>query len=268
MLKRNALVTSASLSWGGVALIAVLLLLALRILAPNVFWLALAPAFGASDTLADASHAFVSSFADTAALALLNEDLLRRNDALVRENEALKEQLGSVVGLAEQPRGIIAGVVARPPMSPYDTLVLAAGSNAGVTLGMNAFGEDNVPLGVVTSVLTDFSRITLFSAPGVTFYGSVGAARLPLTIRGAGAGALHASAPRSAGIRVGDTVFAPGPGNLPIGAVARIDSDPSVSSVTLRIVPAVNPFSVTWVELRENGSTLYAPFSTTTPLLP
>ena len=36
--------------------------------------------------------------------------------------------------------GILAGVVARPPESPYDTLVLAAGKNAGVTLGMEVFG--------------------------------------------------------------------------------------------------------------------------------
>ena len=79
---------------------------------------------------------------------------------------------------------------------------------------------------------------------------------------------MTASVPRSAGISVGDTVYAPGPGSLPIATVARVDSVPSSPAVTLRILPSLNLFSVTRVTLRDTGMTRESAFSSTTPVLP
>ncbi|MEK7077197.1 MAG: hypothetical protein AAB967_03125, partial [Patescibacteria group bacterium] len=81
-------------------------------------------------------------------------------------------------------------------------------------------------------------------------------ADFPLAINGAGGGAINASVPRSAGISVGDPVFAPGSGMLPIGTVVRVESDPSSPSVTLRIMPALNLFSIAWVVIRDTGVSL------------
>ena len=135
----------------------------------------------------------------------------------------------------------------------------AEGGRAGVARGMEAFGAGGVPIGVISSVLADFSRVTLFSAPNMTVNGWVGRANLPLIIRGAGAGVMNASVPRSAGVTAGDTVFAPGPGMLPIGSVVRVESDPSSPSVTLRIMPALNLFSIAWVAVRDTGTALLLP---------
>lgn len=240
------------------ALAITVFLLLLRLLAPNLFWKIFTPVFQASDSLAKTSHAFLSSFRDTAELALQNEKLISENVALANENQALTKKIESISKLSADARGIIAGVVARPPESPYDTLVLSAGSNDGVTLGMEAFGEGGVPLGVVSAVFADFSRATLFSAPDVTVNGWVGKNSLPLIIKGTGGGTMSASVARSANIVVGDTVFAPGPGMLPIGSVVRVDNEVSSPSVTLRIMPALNLFSVTWVSLRDTGTLLSA----------
>ena len=258
LAKRNALLSSRSVTWGVYALAVAIVVLLMRLLAPNIFWQAIRPVFSVSDALASQSHAFMLSFSDTAKLAVQNERLTAANAALASENRALQQKSASVsalLGMAapSTASGILAGVVARPPESPYDTLVLAAGTKAGVLLGMEAFGEGGVPLGVVSSVLDDFSRITLFSAPGMTTSGWVGHANAPLTILGAGAGAMSASIAREAGIAVGDTVFVPGPGQLPIGSIVRVDSSPLSPSVTLRIMPAANPFSVSWVLLRATG---------------
>ncbi len=259
LAKRNALVSSANLSWGALALAGAIFLLLLRLLAPNFFWQVFTPVFRVSDTLALEIRTFFNSFGDTAALALQNEKLMNENAALANENHALLQKTASISGLIPDARGIIAGIVARPPSSPYDTLVLSAGSEAGVALGMGVFGEGGVPLGVVSSVLAGFSRVTLFSAPGMIVSGWVGRTNTPITVTGAGAGVLSASIARSAGIASGDTIFAPGPGMLPIGVVARVDSDPASPSVTLRITPALNVFSIAWVTVRDTG---------TTPLLP
>ncbi|NNM83989.1 rod shape-determining protein MreC [Candidatus Parcubacteria bacterium] len=268
LVKRNALLSSANLSWGTVALVVAVLFLLMRLLAPNFFWYVFAPAFRVSDALAQTTHGFLSSFGDAATLTLQNEKLANENTALVTQNQALVQKLGSITGLVTSPKGIVAGVVAHPPESPYDTLVLAAGSEDGVMLGMEALGEGNVPLGIVSSVLAHFSRVTLLSAPGVSLDGWVGHGNLPLILKGSGAGTVTASVPRSAGIVVGDTVSVPGPGSLPVGTVVRVDSVPSSPSVTLRIAPLFNLFSVTWVTLRDTGTALRAAFSTTTPLLP
>ncbi len=270
LAKRNALLSSRSASWGALALTTALGVLFLRLLAPNLFWQAFAPVFRVSDALATESHSFSDRFGNAAALASLNEKLVERNASLANENAALVQKVANLSellgasGVQSGSSGILAGVIARPPESPYDVLVVGAGENEGVALGMEAFGAADVPLGVVSSVLADVSRVTLFSAPGMTTNASVGRANVPLTLTGAGAGAMNASVARTAGVAVGDTVFVPGPGMLPIGSVVRIDSDPLSPGVTLRIKPAFNLFSTAWVELRATGA-VSTVFATSTP---
>lgn len=257
LAKRNALLSSASISWGVYAFIGAILVLLLRLIAPNFFWYTFTPVFRLSDALAGESHSFFSSFGDTAKLTRQNETLMDENTALALENKALLEKMNSLSALSRDTQGIIAGVVARPPQSPYDMLVLAKGTDDGVTLGMEAFGAGGTPLGIVSSVSANFSRITLFSAPSMSTSGWVGEKSLPITIQGVGAGALYASVARSADIAAGDIVFAPGPGELPIGSVVRVDNDPTSPSVILRIAPALNLFSLAWVTLRDTGITAF-----------
>ncbi|MDD3531166.1 MAG: rod shape-determining protein MreC [Candidatus Pacebacteria bacterium] len=274
LARRNALLSSASLSWGALALLFTLFVLFVRLVAPNFFLQAFVPAFRTAESIDAVSHSFFNSFGDTAALAARNEQLVNENAALASENAALREKEASLIALVggggtqgTVASGILAGVVARPPASPYDTLVLAAGRSAGVTLGQEIFGAGNVPLGIISAVTNDFSRATLFSAPEAQIEGWVGKTSLPLRITGAGGGTLRATVSRSAQVAVGDVVFAPGPGMLPIGSVVRIDSDLSAPGVTLRIMPAQNPFSLSWVVVRDTGAAFRNSFSiaTSTP---
>ena len=270
LTKRNALLSSADVSWGVLALAFVILVLGVRLLAPNFFWYVFTPVFRSADALSADSHLFFSGFKNTAELSLQNEKLLDENTTLTLENQALLQkeaELGDLAAGGNTLSGIPAGVVARPPESPYDTLVLAEGTNAGIALGMEAFGAGGVPIGVVSSVLANFSRVTLFSSPGMRTSGWIGSADIPLIIIGSGAGAISASFARSANIAVGDVVFAPGPGMLPIGKVARIDSDPSSPSMTLHITPALNLFSISWVVVRNTGISLLGAFSQGTSTL-
>jgi cell shape-determining protein MreC len=264
LAKRNALLSGASFSWGTGALIVAVLLLLVRLIAPNFFWYACAPAFRASDALAQDSHAFLSGFNTASALTLQNEALFKEDAALTAQNESLLDEVGAISGLAAAPKSIIAGVVARPPESPYDTIVVAAGSAEGVTVGQEAFAEGGVPCGTVTSAIAHFSRITLFSSPGTTLQAWVGSEHIPLVIQGSGAGTFTASADRSAGIAVGDSVFVAGPGGQVIGTIERVDSAPSSPSVTLQISPAFNLFATEWVALRDTGIALLTPSSSTT----
>jgi len=272
-MKRNALLSSTSVSLGTLActgrfaLAFSVLLLLLRFLTPNLFWHLFTPVFRIADAFSTESRLFFNSFGDTAELASQNEILSNKNTVLANENQALLKKetdleaiLGSPATVGNSVSGISAGVVTRPPESPYDTLVIAEGSRAGIARGQEVFGNGGVPIGVVSSVLTDFSHVTLFSSPNMTITGFVGKSNISFLITGAGAGALQASIARSANVAVGDIVFVPGPGMLPIGSITRIDDDPSSPSMTLRIMPALNLFSISWVVVRETGTTLFDAF--------
>jgi len=227
------------------------------------------PLFKMSDGIAGASHKFFAGFSNTAELALKSEKLANENNALASENNALRQKIANLsVVLGESgASGIMAEVVARPPQSPYDTLVLAQGSRAGVTKGMEVFGAGGVPLGIITKVSSDYSRAVLFSASSVSTAGWVGKNNVAVTLQGAGGGAMTATLSRSAGIAEGDIVFVPGPGMLPVGVVQRVDGEQSSPVVTLLIAPALNLFSVTVVLLRETGATFASsPTATSTSL--
>lgn len=274
-MKRNALFSSTDLSWGAYALIGAVLLLLMRLLAPNFFLHMVAPVFRSADFVTAKSHVFFSSFGDTAKLTLQNEELAEENIALATENQTLLQKEADLEALLNAPmqgestgEEVLAGVVARPPESPYDTLVLGEGAHAGITPGQEVFGAGGVPIGIVSSVTADFSRVILFSSPKMTVHGWVGHENVPLTLMGSGAGVMRATLARSVGVVVGDKVWVPGPGTLPIGSVMRIDSDPSSPTVILHIQPAVNLFSVTWVVVRDTGTVLKNAFSQATSTFP
>ncbi|MDO8742140.1 MAG: rod shape-determining protein MreC [bacterium] len=268
--RSNAIFSPESFSWGVAALMFVLIVFLVRFFAPNFFWNLFAPLYRGADSVAAAGHGFVSSFGDAATLSSKNELLASENAALASENRALLVKVSSLSALLSSTTsgktavsGILASVIVRPPESPYDTLVLSEGIDAGVTVGMEVFGAGGVPIGAISSVLPEYSRVTLFSAPGMVTHGWVGYAHVPLTIEGAGGGAMSATLARSANVAVGDVVYVPGPGALPIGSVTRIDDDPAAPEVVLRIIPAVNLFSVTWVMLRDTGVGLLGKSSAT-----
>ncbi len=271
LAKRNALLFSTNFSWGLYALLFAILALLMRLSLPNVFWQIFTPVFQTSDLLAATSHQFLSSFEDSAALALKNERLINENIALIGENRTLIEKevalsavLSSQTADKKNVSDIAAGVVARPPASPYDTLLIAAGSSSGVMVGLEVFGAGNVPIGIITKVFPNFSQVTLFTAPHMTIHGWIGHKNLPIAIHGSGAGTLSVSLARSSGVVVGDTVFVPGPGALAIGSVTRIDDDPSAPEVVLRITPSINLFSITWVAIRDTGTSLINSLSSAT----
>jgi len=231
----------------------------MRFATPSFFWQIASPLFRVADAVASANHYFLGSFGDAARVAIENDALRNMNETLVTENAALTQKVAALLLLttgtaqSKSVATILADVVARPPVSPYDTLVLAQGARAGVVLGMEAFGASGAPLGIVSDVSQDFSHVLLFSSPDVRTAGWVGSQSVPVTIVGAGGGALQVSLARSANIAVGDTVYVPGPGMLPLGIVGRVDDDPSSPSVILRIRPLSNPFSVGAVTLRATG---------------
>jgi cell shape-determining protein MreC len=239
------------LSGGGAAAaligLVVLIVIAVRLVAPSVLARISTPLWNIGSHLT----ASVGSVTSPAQPVADTEKLSAQNAALTEENAALTAKVADLTALlgtrAEPENAILASVIARPPVAPYDVLIIDQGTNASVALGALALGPGGTPIGTVGVVNNRESRIALFSTKGLETSAWVGSTRLPLTLVGAGAGTFTASVPRTAPVVPGDGVYVAAAGAVPIGTVVSIDSEPSSPTVDLRIRPYTNPFSITWV---------------------
>ena len=110
-------------------------------------------------------------FSSKSALERENEKLwsqLVRSEArmadyqiIVRENESLKEILSRQ---PEDKKFILAAVLAKPGVSPYDTLLLDLGAKDGAIIGNLIFAEGDIPIGRLASVTSDTAKAVLFSS--------------------------------------------------------------------------------------------------------
>ncbi len=247
------LLNPQSVKGGALVLVVVVILFVLRVAFPDAFLAILSPLWRAGETSTARVGAVESFFVDKQSLAAERDRLLTENTALVVENGLLRakvEDLTKLVGTrTESEQGIVAGVLARPPISPYDVLIVDRGSMDEVEVGVLAFGNGGTPLGTVAATTKHSSRVLLFSAPGRESAASVGENRIPITLIGQGSGAFTTEVSKDAGIVVGDQVYVAGPGSLPVGTVIAVLTDPSATTARVRIRPIVNPFSSTWVTL-------------------
>lgn len=249
--RRNAIL-SPGVSRAGIALIVIVIaVLAVRVVAPGFVATMLYPfsylSRGALSGIAGVGSVVTSSAALEVSLSE-SKDYIVELEAQNRELTARVTDFEALLGTRiEAPPGVLAGVVARPPQSPYDTLIIDQGSDAGVGVGAIVAGRGGSPVGTVASVTTSSARILLHSAPGRVTEAWLGENRTPLTLTGDGAGAFSAEAPREASIAVGEEVFIAGPGSLPLGIVVRVDSDPSSPTVAIHVESYANPFTLTWV---------------------
>jgi cell shape-determining protein MreC len=270
LAKRNTLLSGNPISWGAWALLFALVLVLMRIVVPGLFWSLTAPAFSVSGKISESAHVFFGRFQNAELLSKRNDELTSVNAALAAENKTLSQKIADLDALggataAEEEEAIPAAVLTRPPTSPYDTLLVAAGAREGAMLHMEAFGAGGVPVGFVSAVSSHVSRVTLFSAPGIETDAWLGDAATGIRLSGKGGGPFIASIARTIPAAVGDIVSISGPGRIAVGSVAQIDADPLSPTVRLDILPLINPFSIAWVSLRATGAENFLE-ATSTPL--
>lgn len=249
--RRKALISRGT-TWLGLAVLAfTMLVLLIRFLLPGVFLSVSAPLFRASSSVSASIGGLSSGFNNAAALTKERDALASQNVALAGENGVLSARIADLeatLGASEAPApGIIAGVIARPPQSPYDTLVVAAGKSAGVEAGDTVRAAGGLPIGSVVAVSASAARVLLYSAPNVSTPGWLGESRLPIQLEGEGGGAFTARVPRAASSTPDELVYIAGPGSLPIGKVKGESGDPSSPFITFAIAASVNIFSITTV---------------------
>jgi cell shape-determining protein MreC len=253
--RRNTLLAPGSGKWILAAIVLVVLLFILRTFFPGMIATLATPFWSAGSAATNTTGSIAAFFGDKAVLAQERDTLMREVATLKEQNAILTARTVDIErllgGRTEASPGILAGVLARPPVSPYDTLVIDQGEASGVVVGKRVMGAGGIPLGVIESVGSNSARVLLYSAPGRVTEGWVGVSRTPVSLEGASAGAFRTSVPRERIVAVGEEVYLPGPGALPIGTVVRVDTDPSSPRAVIHVRPRTSPFALTWVTVEE-----------------
>lgn len=235
-------------SIGAVVLAIVILLWLVRLIFPGAFVALVSPLWSLGSSITDGIGSTVSSFGDPRVLTQERDLLLAENAALAARIRAAEIQIADM-GAVATGEGILAGVLARPPVAPYDVLILAAGSDDGIVANLLVYGEGGTPIGVVTESSRSSSRVSLFSEAGRESQGWAGEERIPVTLVGKGSGTFSLSVAKDAGLSVESEVYLPGPGAIPVGIIRRIDTDPASPDASVHVFPYANPFSLTYVRV-------------------
>ncbi len=196
--------------------------------------------------------------------------LLHSKESLVRENQELKntllsqeltittlrgvadarEELLQVYGRSASSSGIAASVLIHPPETPYDVLVVDAGSSEGVTEGDKVFLPEGVALGVVTSVTSHQAHVTMYSSSAQKTNAVLERNSVPIILLGQGGGNFRVDLPKNVEVVVGERVLAPEIESAPIGVVGDVETTPTDSAQHVRIRSLVHITSVRHVLIR------------------
>ncbi len=211
----------------------------------SLFWMITSPIVSIRNSFdATDSAALRAELASTTAL-------VADRNALYQENLLLKSQFGRDTKV----HTVLAAILLRPPGTPYDTLVIDAGQNQGVSIGALVSAGGNSYIGKVSEVFANQSRVLLFSAPGAEYsalvvLSSQPGKSIPISLVGQGAGSMSAEVPSATPVTVGDTIVVPGIATAFAGTVSHVERPEGESFETLYAHLPVDLFSIRFVEVR------------------
>lgn len=140
----------------------------------------------------------------------------------MRENDELRELLR-----VPPTERIAAGVIARPPYTPYDTLILDQGSEAGIVEHAPVFFGNGIAIGYVRSVTRENALVTLFSSPGVESVVYVFGPNIFARAYGEGGGITRIRIPQGMTVAEGDMVVLPSLDGGVYGTIDAVESTPT-----------------------------------------
>ena len=242
----------------GCALLLIILLLLWRGVFAGLLWRAATPVLEHNPL-----RAVSAALQSKAALSAENESLraelastsatLADRDLLYQENLELKARLGRDASV----RTTLAGILLRPPATPYDTLIIDAGSEDGVVKGALVSAGGTTLIGQIDAVYDTTARVVLFSAPGETYQAllmeSASHGTVPVAVEGQGGGSLKTEVPANTQAAIGDAVVFPGVAGGLQSFVVAVEQHSGESFETLYLRLPVNIESLRFVEVLQHS---------------
>lgn len=175
-------------------------------------------------------------------VAALETKVLSLSRELVHES-VLLETLGRGRGI----EAVAAAVLSRPPQTPYDIVIIDAGSREGVVNGAEVFLPEGPLLGVVSEVFLKRSRVELYSAPDLETGAVLERGNVPVTIIGRGGGNFKIVLPRDVEVERGDRIVSAGIASRLLAVVEDVTMRPTDSFKEVLAVGPANIFTFRFV---------------------
>ena len=143
------------------------------------------------------------------------------------------------------PGGTIATIAARPPTSPFDTLVLTVRQDSGVQNTDLIYAPGGILLGEIREVYPTISKAILYTAPDEEHHGFIKDTG-PITLRGMGNGNFIGELPKSHSLPPGTLILKEGGDSIlaQVGTTTRREGDAN-QKVYARV--PINIQSLQWV---------------------
>ncbi|OHA78961.1 MAG: hypothetical protein A3B07_01545 [Candidatus Yonathbacteria bacterium RIFCSPLOWO2_01_FULL_43_27] len=198
------------------------------------------------ENVGNAGSSFIGAFASKRTMVEENVLLREENSRLraeVLDRNLLKEKnvtLEKILGREHREQRIVANVLAGPPRSSYDTLIIDVGDDHLIASGDRVVYAGSGVVGEVSEVYSHSSKVKLLSFPGQKISVLLGTSTMPIIAEGRGMGNFEAHVPRESLVHEGDEVITPDDLIIGIiGAVVRDDTLPYVRVLFL------TPFNIT-----------------------
>jgi len=141
---------------------------------------------------------------------------------LMDENDELRTLLN-----AAEDEMILAGVMARPPGTPYGVVILDKGSKDGILEDAPVYYGEGKVIGYINKVFKSSSIVTLFSSPDIETSVYIFGPNIFATAYGNGGGIVRISVPQGLVIEKGDVVILPSIYGGILGDVDEVESNPT-----------------------------------------
>lgn len=171
------------------------------------------PLWEADNRFSSGLRNFGAYFSSKNKLASENEELRLKVSSLELEAAALRSGrvqegvLLELVGRHGNTDALAATVLARPPQTPYDVLIIDAGETDGVIAGASVRLPEGPMLGTIAESYSRRARVLLNSSPGVETEAVLERGNVPVTLVGSGSGNFRIVVPRDTEVEAGDAIL-------------------------------------------------------------
>jgi cell shape-determining protein MreC len=196
-------------------------------------------------------------------------ELLRSKESLISENDALKIQieknkeidtllkvtqnensdLKDILDRKSSKKVVLAAVLVKPPLSPYDTLIIDVGEGDGIQVGDKVLADGNIYIGYIKEVYGSSAKVVLYSSSGEKVKVLIGENNILKEAEGLGAGNFSVEVPVESGVKEGDNILIPSISANVFGVVEKIDVKKNDSIETLLFKSSANLNELKWVEV-------------------
>jgi len=149
---------------------------------------------------------------------------------------------------------VLTAVLVRPPLAPYDEMIIDAGADQGIAVGAKVYAPGNILIGTTTDVLGETSKVTLLSSSGLTYPVIIGGSHISATAIGRGGGQYEAQVPQATVIAVGDLVSDSSLSDGTFGKVTAILNNPTDPFETVLFSVPINIYQLSFVLVDTSNS--------------